>query len=75
MALYDLKLNKKLTEDFHFDINEEHVRPSSRSFDEVDVDPMIPANWLSHPQQVTKQIIFFSRLRSSSSLSLILLVG
>jgi len=26
LALYDTKINKKITEDFHFDINEPHMR-------------------------------------------------
>lgn len=58
MALYDVKSNKKLTEDFHFDVNEPHMqcivrkirRPNNSPDDDYVSD--LPNNWLDFPKQV-----------------------
>lgn len=57
MALYDLKLNKKITEDFHFDANQPHMRTIIESIqaereDLVAPIPDVPPNWLRFPKQV-----------------------
>lgn len=57
MALYDLKMNKKITEDFHFDSNEPHIRAlinsmQSNADDQSEAIEEFPANWLAFPRQV-----------------------
>jgi hypothetical protein len=59
MALYDVKLNKKITEDFHFDANEPHIRALIQSMqmntdDQSDRFEEFPdiSDWLSFPRQV-----------------------
>lgn len=59
LALYDLKLNKKITEDFHFDINQPHMKAVIQSIHEhLDPDSEslldIPPNWLAFPKQVCR---------------------
>lgn len=60
LALYDVKANKKITEDFHFDVNQPHIRAW---FQPIQVnawvnDPLYPVpevstDWLSFPKQVS----------------------
>ena len=57
MALYDVRANKKITEDFHFDINEEHARNIVQSIRRNSEDEQasisdLPDNWLMFPKQV-----------------------
>lgn len=60
LALYDTKINKKITEDFHFDINEPHIRKIIDSIqqDTTSADENatsfsdFPNDWLSFPKQV-----------------------
>jgi len=57
MALYDVKLNKKITEDFHFDANDIHIRALIQAMqmnadDQLEPFDEFPADWLSFPRQV-----------------------
>ena len=57
MALYDVKLNKKITEDFHFDANDNHIRALIQAMqmnadDQLEPFDEFPADWLSFPRQV-----------------------
>lgn len=56
MALYDLKLCRKITEDFHPDVNHPLMKAIVQSIqannDEPNVVCDIPSNWLAFPKQV-----------------------
>lgn len=57
MALYDVKMNKKITEDFHFDANEPHIRAliqamQTNADDQSEPFEDFPVGWLSFPRQV-----------------------
>ncbi len=55
MALYDLRANKKLTEDFHFDVNEEHCRALVRTIRRELDPPSADEEWMAFPNQVSRQ--------------------
>ena len=61
LALFDTKINKKITEDFHFDINEPHMRKLIDSIQQnitavndnaTEISADFPDNWLSFLKQV-----------------------
>ena len=60
MALYDIKMNKKITEDFHFDVNEPHMKKLIESIqDDIQEDSEtlsdFSRDWLSFPKQVMSE--------------------
>jgi hypothetical protein len=56
LALYDLKLNKKITEDFHSDVNHPIMKAVIQSIQANSDEPNtifdIPSDWLAFPKQV-----------------------
>lgn len=58
LALYDVKINKKITEDFHFDVNQPHIKTiiqTLQSNEPADAVVDVPADWLAFPRQVNNQ--------------------
>lgn len=56
LALYDLKLNKKISEDFHSDANHPLLKAAIQSMQPNSNEPNtvddIPRDWLAFPKQV-----------------------
>ena len=69
LALYDIKANKKITEDFHFDVNQPHARALLQSSVRQEGGdsavsppiPEVPSDWLAFPKQVKTNSFFIFR--------------